>query len=544
MSELTAPSRMRLLPVLAIAAASGAGTMSVELAAVRLLTPWFGSSIVVWTNVIAVVLLALSLGYLLGGRLSAGPSPLGRIGWALGAAAAITALLPVVAGPIGSYFVPESLTLDQAADVVLWGSLAASLLLFLPPAMILGMVSPLAVEAVQREGGGPAGGAGGRVLAAGTVGSLAGVYATSHLLLPGLGVRGTFLLAAGVLLVAGAVALLLSRGERGLRDAPALLVGLVGLGGGSLVDVRVPPLPEGVELLASVESRYQSVRITEDRTLRPKLRYLQVNECFDSFQSVWQEEPGFLPPGFYYNDFALPAWWAEREGPWNVLVLGLGGGTAFRVLEGASPPETELRAVGVEIDPAVVRVAEEHLDLPQDDSRRRVLAGLDARLALRTLETPQDLVILDCYANQVEIPPHLCTVEFFREVRAELAEEGWLLANLSGFDFDDPVVDEVARTCAHAFEAPVLLMRVPASHNFTLIARRGAPLPFDEGGGLREVPEPAREYVAIRALPGSVCVLEAEEGYAPLTDDHCPIERLQLRSIREGRIRMLELEEG
>ena len=76
-----------------------------------------------------------------------------------------------------------------------------------------------------------------------------------------------------------------------------------------------------------------------------------MNEGFDSYQSVWQPEPGLLGMGYYYNDFALPAWWSGASGPWRVVVLGLGAGTAFRVLRGASPPGVELELVGVELDP-------------------------------------------------------------------------------------------------------------------------------------------------------------------------------------------------
>jgi hypothetical protein len=140
--------------VLVVAAIGGAGTMVVELAAVRLLAPWFGSSLIVWTNVIAVVLLALALGYLVGGRLSAGGDPRRRLGTTLLCAASWTALLPALSGAVARGFVPADLALSDAAEVVLWGSLAASLVLFLPPALLLGAVAPLAVEAVQRGGGG------------------------------------------------------------------------------------------------------------------------------------------------------------------------------------------------------------------------------------------------------------------------------------------------------------------------------------------------------------------------------------------------------
>ena len=65
--------------LLLLVSIAGAGTMVVELAAVRLLAPWFGASSAVWTNVIGVVLLALSLGYLLGARWSNSERPLQRL---------------------------------------------------------------------------------------------------------------------------------------------------------------------------------------------------------------------------------------------------------------------------------------------------------------------------------------------------------------------------------------------------------------------------------------------------------------------------------
>ena len=107
----TAPARAAA--ILAAAAMAGAGTMTVELAAVRMLAPWFRTSLVVWTNVIGVILLALALGYLVGGRLSAGPAPARRLGVLLLAAAAATAWLPWLAGAVAGWLLPDGLTLDD-----------------------------------------------------------------------------------------------------------------------------------------------------------------------------------------------------------------------------------------------------------------------------------------------------------------------------------------------------------------------------------------------------------------------------------------------
>lgn len=521
----------RAWAVLSLAAFGGAGTMVVELAAVRLLAPWFGTSQSVWTNVIGVILLALALGYLVGARLSRGSDPLRALGLALLGASAATAVLPFCAGPVAGAFLPERVALDEAVALVVWGSLAAALILFLLPAVLLGTVAPLAAEAVQRARDSGAGDAGGRVLAASTLGSLAGVFGTTHLLVPRLGLQLTFLLAAGVLAVAGGAALLVAR-----RRSPALL--LVALPFvASAFEARVAPRPPaGWEVLAAEESPYQSIRVSADASAPKPMRQLQVNEAFDSFQSVWQPAKGLLPEGYYYNLFALPLYWSELEGEARVLVLGLGAGTAWRVIEGAAPEGLALRLEGVEIDPTVVRLAREHMELAREDERHRTLAGVDARVALRVERAPVDLAVVDCYANQIEIPAHLATVEFLRAVRAGLAPGGWLAMNVGGFGFDDPLVSALAATAAAAFGGEALVVRVPASRNFVVFARAGGRLPV-EGGRLRVPAGIGDALFAPLALPGAYRIVGPEEGRI-LTDDDAPLERLQMESIRAARARL------
>jgi hypothetical protein len=100
----------------------------------------------------------------------------------------------------------------------------------------------------------------------------------------------------------------------------------------------------------------------------------------------------------------------------------------------------------------------------------------------------------------------------------------------------------VARTVAAAFEAPVLVLRVPGARNYTLLARRDAALPLGPGQSL-EVPEGelARALLGARELPGSFRVVGAHDGPGRvLTDLHAPVEALQLRALFEGRLRRRE----
>jgi predicted membrane-bound spermidine synthase len=514
--------------LLSVVALAGAGTMTVELAAVRLLAPWFGASSGVWTNVIGVILLALAVGYRLGARFARREDPRRNLSRALLVAAAAAAWLPFLARPVAELFLPAGLALDEAAELLLWGSLAAALVLFLPAALVLGVVGPLSVEVLQREHGGHAGEAGGRVLAASTIGSLAGTFGTTHVFLPSLGLRWTFL--ATSLALALAAVLVAARRPRVVAEgAAAALVWIAALAWGAL---GAPSLAGGTSLLAARESAYQSLRVLETEDARGPMRRLAINEGLDSFQSVWQPEKGLLRPGYYYNSFALPPWWQGASGSWRLLVLGLGAGTSVRVLEGSLPAGCTLDSTGVEIDPAVVELATRWFDLERGPGRR-VLGGLDARSFLRGSSERWQQIVVDAYANNMEIPAHLSSVEFFGLVRAHLEAGGWLVVNVAGFGLVDPVVEAVAGTLARAFEKPVLGTRVPFARNCVLYVR--------ESGEMLD-PEQAGWVVgsgALATLADSLRLPGSWRWYAPaadpLDDDRNPIERLQRESVRRGR---------
>ncbi|MFT4542188.1 MAG: hypothetical protein ACI841_001440 [Planctomycetota bacterium] len=556
---------------------SGAGTMTVELSAVRLLAPWFGASVGVWTNVIGVILFALSIGYLLGAKLSRRADPLRMMAIALGAAALFTAWLPSLARPVAGYFLPAELALDEAASLLIWGSLAASMSLFLPAAMMLGCIGPLAVEAVQASSGGHAGDAGGRVLAASTIGSLAGTFGTTHTFLPHLGVTGTFQLAGGVLIASSVAFFLLSRKHRQMSSdiaadeggasgpgfaAKSLLVlpWLFALTGIGLAEYDLPKPGGGGVLLEELSSPYQALRVVERYEGEERRRLLQANESLDSFQSIWQPRPGLLGLGSYYDLFSLPAHWQRAEdaslSQWRVLILGLGAGTTVRVLDGASPEGVEVRTIGIEIDPGVIELGKRHFDLVESE-RHAVVLG-DARALLDGLEGSFDQIVIDCYANNMEIPAHLATVEFYEAVLIKLRVGGWLSVNAAGFGFEDAVVRAVAASASQALirdnavradsldagtqgqaalfgtPTPVLALRVPFSRNCILIGRKGASVPEPASAAWRFESEAHVELLGQLELPEVWTWIDTNSLTAP-TDDRCDIDLLQLESVLKGR---------
>jgi hypothetical protein len=150
---------------------SGFFVMGIELLGGRLLAPYFGSSIYVWGAIITVFMLALSLGYLIGGRYSLHGPSLRRLGLIV-LAAAVTVLPVLVAGDA----VLDALS-ARLADPR-FGSLLAALALFFVPTLISGMVSPYAVRLLvaERE---HAGERAGRLYFISTFGSAAGTLLTS-----------------------------------------------------------------------------------------------------------------------------------------------------------------------------------------------------------------------------------------------------------------------------------------------------------------------------------------------------------------------------
>src|SRR5437879_10051298 len=128
--------------------AAGAGSLATEICASRLLAPYFGNSTVVWANVIGLILVYLSVGYWLGGRVAdRHPSPR-VLGVILVVASLLVAALPFVAHP----FLRLALQGFAAVSVgVVAGSFFATLLLFAVPVSLLGMASPFALRLALPE---------------------------------------------------------------------------------------------------------------------------------------------------------------------------------------------------------------------------------------------------------------------------------------------------------------------------------------------------------------------------------------------------------
>jgi hypothetical protein len=192
------PNRFRFVTYL-VAGWSGYYVMAIELLSGRILAPNFGNSIYVWGGIITVFMVALSLGYLLGGHYSVHAPSLARLGGLLVAAGVTT--VPVVA--FGEHVLDGIFNHIQDPR---YASLIASSTLFFVPTAISGMVSPYAVRLLTTDLR-ATGKSAGRLYFVSTFGSAAGTILTSFYMVLWFEINQIFIGMIGISLALGVLAI-------------------------------------------------------------------------------------------------------------------------------------------------------------------------------------------------------------------------------------------------------------------------------------------------------------------------------------------------
>jgi spermidine synthase len=434
MSEPTQTSSKRRMVVIAVGVfTSGAVLLGVELAASRVLAPFFGNSLFVWGALIGVVLTGLMLGYWLGGvavdRLPAE--------WLLVSTMALGALgvllIPLIDGPILEFVVEW----DPGPRL---NPLIASTLLFGPASVLLAATTPIAVRLVARSLA-TVGRTSGGLFSISTAGSIVGTYLTAFLLIPELGTDQVLTVAATVLGIACAG---IAVSERLWPAVVAALVLVVaGLGSTAALDpdqsrrlstiettnwspvYRQRQRPDetierasrALDAVYARDTEYHRVLVTEDGSNR----YLRFDSSFQSGMRI--DDP--YATVFPYTD-AMHVGLAYRPQAKRVLFIGLGGGSIPKRVWRDFP---DVQMDVVEIDGEVVNVARKFFAFP-DDPRVEVHVK-DGRRFLQTTDERYDLIMVDAFYSD-SVPAHLTTREFVALAREHLAPGGAVVSNVIG----------------------------------------------------------------------------------------------------------------
>jgi spermidine synthase len=484
---VAAVSRRRLGVVVFTA---GAGTLATEISASRLLAPYFGSSTIVWANIIGLILVYLSLGYWLGGKVADRRPEPRLLGWIVLIAALVIAVLPFVARPVLDLTVQGLDTISVGAVV---GSFFAALLLFAVPVTLLGAVSPFAVR-LALDDVTQAGAVAGRLYALSTLGSIVGTFVSAIVTIPLIGTQRTMLGAAALLVLAAAL-LLGSRWQ-------VLTIGMA-----ALLFVPAETIKATSGLVYETESAYQYIQVLQ----RPDgSRVLRLNEGIVN-HSVWR--PNTVLTGGEWDMFLTVPPLLDRS-PKTMLVIGNAGGTTARAF-GKLYPDVQID--GVEIDPKVTEVGRRYFGL-EDNSRLHVITA-DGRPYLASTEKRYDIIAIDAY-HQPYIPFYLATEEFFELVRDHLNPGGAVALNVATVPGDERLSDALGTTMLaefpsvwrwRALEFNQLLLAFPERITQQMLESRIA--------GISPAAEPL--VVPFRARLSPMTRIGD-----PLTDDRAPVEWL------------------
>lgn len=474
--------------------ACGTASLGSEIAAARLLAPFFGASTTVWANTIGVVLLALSIGYWFGGRLADKHPHLRGLCLLVLASAGLLALVPLVARPFLGFSVEAFDTVNVGAAA---GSLFGVLALVALPVLLLGAVTPWALR-LELLDVATTGRTAGRLYAISTVGSLTGTFASSLLLIPLAGTQRTFLIFACMLAVIAALGL-----ERRFAVVPVLIGALL------LIPVGTTKASDGARVVEERETEYQYARVLEypDGT-----RTLELNEG-QAIHSLYR--PGDVLTDNYWDAFLVEPLLSLGRPPRSLAVLGNGAGTMTRAY-GRFYPETAVDAV--ELDGEVTELGRRWFGL-RDRPGLRFFTE-DARPFLRRSERRYDAIFVDAY-RQPYIPFYLTTREFFREVRDHLTPNGSVVINVGHPENSDTLEQVLTATLRTQFAS---VLRDPVKDVNTLLVASRTTL---DPRRLDTAPEPLRAI----ASGARDRIEEPLPGGDVYTDDRAPVEWLIDKSI-------------
>jgi spermidine synthase len=496
---------------------AGMSTLAVEFTTSRMMQTVYGTSNIVWANVIGLVLFFLTVGYFLGGWL-ADRRPSATFFYALVTLAGFSAVFFLLLTSVllrGASTAMAGLEMGAVA-----GSLVGIFFTLAIPMTLLGCISPFAIRLAVRDVG-EAGRISGRIYAISTWGSLLGTYLPVLFVIPLAGSRWTAVIFGTILLLTGLLGLWQVHRRSALLASLSLVLLLpaIWLWAGGAVKTYDGQLFE-------TESAYNYVQVVR----QGDCNYLLLNEgqAYHSFYC----DGGRVPRVSVWSIMlAAPFFNEQPRRVQRLAVVGLAAGTIPKQFQRVFGP---LAVDGIELDPAVVQAGRDYFAL--DDEVVNVLVG-DGRYELNRLPGNYDVITIDAYKVPY-IPWHLTTREFFSEIQTKLAADGVVAINVGRAPEDRRLVEAMTATLLEVFPT-VHAIDVPDALNTILVATMRPTASENLGRsltGLDVEADPLLRRVLETAVANQV---PAPAGEIIFTDQRAPVEiiidSLVLRFLlREG----------
>jgi spermidine synthase len=467
---------------------TGAAILALELLASRILTPYFGVSLYIWSGILSITLVSLAAGYWRGGALAAGKPnhapPPEKLAYLFARMPAVASLAIVAACLLYPYLFHRLAQFDLVA-----GAFIACIVLLLVPLFVTSAMNPLLVAILLRQSaarGQLADAGAGRVFFISTLGSVAGVILTAFGLIQYVSnfaaslVVAALLAALPLVMLFGSSIRIAQRKRLTVIAGVALTAALGLLAGAHAYTDRLWPAAYG-----GAQWRIESVYRSSFGTVKVLRSGPRENEPFTRmyFQDgLVQNMVSASNRSLSMYTYALEALaFSYRPDLRKALVLGIGAGMVPMRLAGRGVEVTT-----VDIDSASLRAATEVFGF--DPARVRAVQA-DARTFLRSCESGYDVVVVDLFHGD-GVPDYLVTRDFFSDLKRCLGANGIAVFNTFA-DLDRP------RAYAHLLttlksELPYVTLYRPdyglASHINSFIVAGAAALPSPAGDDFSHVP--------------------------------------------------------
>ena len=489
---------------------AGMSVMAVELGASRLMAPYFSSSQIVWTVIIGVIMIAMALGNIWGGRLADKKPDPANLYFRLLIAAIWIALIPFV----GRYMIAGIsllLAVFITKNFLVWAALFTCLAIFAFPCMLLGTVTPSLVKYTMNsldDNGKTVGELG----ALNTIGSIIGTFLPTFVTIPAVGTAVTFLIFSGVLAILAIVYFISVK----KRKATCIIAVLLVAGLAFLTPSYSFAFWE-TNVTHEDESIYNYLQVKEDE----EQVILSTNVLF-GVQSIKMKNENLT--GMYY-DYALAAplmAGVNTKEDNNLLILGLGTGTYATYCSQYYP---SMKIEGVEIDEKIANLAREYFDMPDSVET----AVYDGRAYLSASDEKYDVIMVDAYQD-ITIPFQMSTIEFFTQVKSHLKDNGVMVVNMNmQSDKAGAINDYLCDTIGTVFPE-VYTVKVQGGTNCEVFASVHPDILDNLEKNSQLVKNAALKDMMGRVSSGLV---KREAGNLILTDDKAPVEVLGMKVLDE-----------
>lgn len=400
--------------------------MILEIVASRVLSPFFGSSQVVWTSVIAIILLSSSIGNYIGGKIADGDDKEYNLKLVLLSAAILTFIIPI----FQSSLISSIATLIKDIRI---GAIIATSALFLAPSIFLGMIPPIILKH-KLQGLDDAGKTSGRITAISTIGGITGTILGGFFLVPNIG-------SVQILFVLSLILTILSIFPAKAKDKKVIVFALI-LFVSSIIGLYLSTLSNlymedrvlkgELNTQISFDTEYGRALI-QNRTINGEtVRIMNIDSGYETVTYISDERKN-EPFSQYIKEYDLM--FKSKNPIKNVLMIG-GAGYSYPRYYLTKYQDSSIDVV--EIDSKITELAKKYFFLDEviselnlENSNRLNLINEDGRTFLNRNTKKYDAVLNDAFSGNVPAKV-LTTKEAIEKIKSSLVNEGLYLTNIIG----------------------------------------------------------------------------------------------------------------